>query len=178
MIYNNPFNEDRFPTQEEALNEYAYNAGMDNPEQCWLLNDRDVWVRNPHYTGPDQPHPEFEDYNSHDTNALLPTKPQGFIKNSADAERLLQECIEKDLQHVIAEREIAVRKASEALQELKDKHRNVCKLLNDNKIKLSNVDARQCSDKELSELYNQAFGDAQPTWPPAPGGWDRDDMGG
>jgi hypothetical protein len=51
--------ESRLATGSESLREFAFNAGMDNPEQCWLLDSRDVWVRNPHYSGPDEPHPEF-----------------------------------------------------------------------------------------------------------------------
>jgi hypothetical protein len=28
------------------------------PDQAWILTDRDVWHRNPYYTGPAVPHPE------------------------------------------------------------------------------------------------------------------------
>lgn len=28
------------------------------PEQAWILTDRDVWHKNPYYTGPAEPHPE------------------------------------------------------------------------------------------------------------------------
>lgn len=38
--------------------EYAHNVGHDNPDQAWILSDRDVWYRNPFYRGPTQPHPE------------------------------------------------------------------------------------------------------------------------
>ena len=50
--------EDHLATGTESLDEFAHNAGMDNPNQCWLLDSRDVWVRNPFYHGPNQPHPE------------------------------------------------------------------------------------------------------------------------
>lgn len=49
---------DHIATGSESLAEFAFNAGMDNPEQCWLLDPRDVWVRNPFFRGPEQPHPE------------------------------------------------------------------------------------------------------------------------
>ena len=49
---------DHIATGTESLAEFAHNVGMDNPDQCWLLDSRDIWVRNPFYNGPDQPHPE------------------------------------------------------------------------------------------------------------------------
>ena len=45
----------------ESLAEFARNAGMDNPERAWLLDPRDVWVRNPFYNGPSVPHPEDDE---------------------------------------------------------------------------------------------------------------------
>ena len=53
--------EDHIATGSESLAEFAHNAGMDHPDQCWLLDSRDVWVRNPFFNGPDEPHPE-DDY--------------------------------------------------------------------------------------------------------------------
>ena len=38
---------------------YVYVEGLQNPDRCWINSDRDVWYRNPHYSGPEQPHPEF-----------------------------------------------------------------------------------------------------------------------
>lgn len=52
--------EDHIATGSESLREFAFNAGMDNPDQCWLLDPRDAWVRNPFYRGPDVRHPEDE----------------------------------------------------------------------------------------------------------------------
>jgi hypothetical protein len=49
-------------TYEESILEYAANAGEDRPESAWILSPFDVWVRNPHYVGSPQPHPESEDY--------------------------------------------------------------------------------------------------------------------
>lgn len=40
---------------------YAHELGAERPEQAWILSDRDVWYRNPCYTGPAQTHPE-DDY--------------------------------------------------------------------------------------------------------------------
>jgi len=53
--------EERFSilaTDADADREEARNRGRDNPEQAWILTNRDVWHRNTFYTGPAQPHPE------------------------------------------------------------------------------------------------------------------------
>jgi hypothetical protein len=56
--------QDRVATPDEAVREWAYNCGGDACRiHCqWLLHDFDVWVRNPHYTGPERRHPEDFDY--------------------------------------------------------------------------------------------------------------------
>lgn len=59
---------DEFPEQDhlatpmEAVREWAANCGGDacRITSQWLLHDFDVWVKNPHYTGPAQHHPEDE----------------------------------------------------------------------------------------------------------------------
>ena len=43
---------------EEAERQYVENKGREQLNQCWILSDRDVWYRNPFYTGPVEPHPE------------------------------------------------------------------------------------------------------------------------
>ncbi len=51
-----------FPaTPTDARREYAYNAGAEHYRRQWILTDWDTWERNPHYTGPDQGHPEYDD---------------------------------------------------------------------------------------------------------------------
>jgi len=52
---------DHIATGSESLLEYARNAGQDQPDRCWLLDPRDVWVRNPHFTGTDTTHPDDDD---------------------------------------------------------------------------------------------------------------------
>ena len=52
--------ESRMATPSEAVAEFGWNAGMDNPDKAWLLHDWDVWVKNPHYAGPPVPHPESD----------------------------------------------------------------------------------------------------------------------
>lgn len=47
-------------TPAMAMAEHARNVGDLQPDRQWLLTDYDVWVRNPHYTGPDQGHPEYD----------------------------------------------------------------------------------------------------------------------
>lgn len=54
------YEENHVATGGESLKEFAFNAGMDNPEKPWLLDDRDVWVKNPFYRGPLVLHPEEE----------------------------------------------------------------------------------------------------------------------
>jgi hypothetical protein len=44
--------------EESAMREYAYNAGMDNPDRAWILTPMDAWLPNPHYRGKPEPHPE------------------------------------------------------------------------------------------------------------------------
>jgi hypothetical protein len=52
--------ESRLASPSEAIAEFGRNAGMDNPDQAWLLHDWDVWVKNPFYSGPPVPHPESD----------------------------------------------------------------------------------------------------------------------
>lgn len=47
-------------TYSEAMAEYASNAGMSRPERAWILTPWDVWMPNPHYSGPTVLHPESE----------------------------------------------------------------------------------------------------------------------
>ena len=42
----------------EADRQYAHAVGAERPEREWICSDRDVWYRNPYYTGPVGPHPE------------------------------------------------------------------------------------------------------------------------
>ena len=62
------FEDDTQATPDDAVREYARNAGMDNPDQCWLLTYYDTWVRNPYYRGPEVRHPD--DYNEDDYNEV------------------------------------------------------------------------------------------------------------
>jgi hypothetical protein len=38
----------------------ALELGAANPDRAWINTDRDVWHRNPFYTGPEVKHPEDE----------------------------------------------------------------------------------------------------------------------
>lgn len=46
--------------ENDAMREWARNVGGYDrfKDSAWLLTDYDVWVRNPHYSGPPQKHPE------------------------------------------------------------------------------------------------------------------------
>ena len=47
-------------TGSESLAEFARNEGIMRPDRCWLLDSRDVWVRNPYFVGKETPHPEYD----------------------------------------------------------------------------------------------------------------------
>lgn len=47
-------------TPAEADREYVYNVGAMDPNCAWILSLRDVWYRNPFYTGPAVPDPEAD----------------------------------------------------------------------------------------------------------------------
>ena len=49
-------------TYGEAFAEYARNAGAEDPERAWIITPWDVWMANPHYSGPPVPHPESDDH--------------------------------------------------------------------------------------------------------------------
>ncbi len=51
-------------TEQDAMREFATNIGAEdnNINRQWILTGYDVWVRNPHYTGPEQRHPEDDEY--------------------------------------------------------------------------------------------------------------------
>ena len=55
-------------TYDDAMREYARNVGGYDrwKDSQWILTDYDVWVRNPHYTGPEQYHPEADPYEDED----------------------------------------------------------------------------------------------------------------
>tara|TARA_Y100000361_G_scaffold127672_1_gene122183 strand:+ start:4529 stop:4783 length:255 start_codon:yes stop_codon:yes gene_type:complete len=45
-------------TESEWDRAEAYELGARSPDVAWVLTDRDVWHRNPYYSGPPQRHPE------------------------------------------------------------------------------------------------------------------------
>jgi hypothetical protein len=45
-------------SDSEWDNAEAAELGQADTTSCWVLTDRDVWHRNPFYTGPEQRHPE------------------------------------------------------------------------------------------------------------------------
>ena len=61
MMYGHPDDEPgELATPMASVREWAWQAGQDQLDRAWLLHDYDVWVANPHYTGPAVPHPEHE----------------------------------------------------------------------------------------------------------------------
>jgi len=70
-------------TGSESLAEFANNAGMDNPDKAWLLDSRDVWVKNPYYSGPPIPHPEMDDGSQHLDRGITPEELQDRIERES-----------------------------------------------------------------------------------------------
>jgi hypothetical protein len=48
---------DRLATPSDAIREWAWNVGSEYPDRQWLVSNYDTIEKNPHYHGPDQPHP-------------------------------------------------------------------------------------------------------------------------
>jgi hypothetical protein len=62
-------NDDHYATIGDAMREHTRNAGADRPDIAWILTPHDVWMANPHYTGPAVMHPddaEQEEKNRYD----------------------------------------------------------------------------------------------------------------
>ena len=92
------FNDDDYgqlATPADAMREYADWVGSENPGRCWILTDYDVWMRNPHYTGPAVPHPEEYDPEECDFTdeevAAMRT-----VRELADAEALAARPVSED----------------------------------------------------------------------------------
>jgi hypothetical protein len=47
---------------QEAIREWVWVVGRDRKDRQWILSNYDSWERNPHYSGPDQGHPEDDVY--------------------------------------------------------------------------------------------------------------------
>ena len=58
----NDYDEYAAPSVNDSLQVFAHTVGEENKDHAWLLHDRDVWIANPHYTGPEVPHPESDYY--------------------------------------------------------------------------------------------------------------------
>lgn len=54
-------NDFHYATDSEWDRQAAVELGAGRPDQAWILTDRDVWHKNPYYTGPAVRHPE-DDY--------------------------------------------------------------------------------------------------------------------
>jgi hypothetical protein len=50
--------DDRRATMDDAVREYARNAGAARPDVEWILSSYDTWHKNPYYTGEPGRHPE------------------------------------------------------------------------------------------------------------------------
>ena len=48
-------------TMSDAVKEYAFNVGAENPDRAWILSSYDTWEANPFYRGLPVPHPEWDD---------------------------------------------------------------------------------------------------------------------
>ena len=59
---------DQPATPDQAVREYAYNAGADRPDVAWIEHPAfaDSWTANPYYTGPAVPHPMDDSWDDED----------------------------------------------------------------------------------------------------------------
>jgi hypothetical protein len=48
-------------TESDAVREWVGNVGAECPDRAWLCSNYDTWEKNPHYVGPEEPHPEDDD---------------------------------------------------------------------------------------------------------------------
>lgn len=48
-------------SHDDAMREYAWNAGRDRPDLGWILTPYDVWMPNPFFVGEHKAHPDMED---------------------------------------------------------------------------------------------------------------------
>jgi hypothetical protein len=55
--------------------EYAREIGRINPSEEYILSDRDVWYRNPFYTGPKGRHPDDDCYDNEGFDQNAPAEP-------------------------------------------------------------------------------------------------------
>ena len=85
-MFNHEDREDRLATIAEADAEYARNMGAQRPAQAWILSDRDVWYRNPAYSGPAVPHPEdyYDEEVAYEARAL-PWIERHWLDDNASA---------------------------------------------------------------------------------------------
>ena len=62
---------DNVATDSEAMSEFACNIGGEDgfKDRQWILTSYDAWVRNPHYQGPAQRHPEDWGYDDEENDA-------------------------------------------------------------------------------------------------------------
>lgn len=77
-------------TNNDALREYARNAGAMAQQSQWILTPWDTWERNPFYAGPEQRHPEDDHYDDEDSAWEAPTQrrtlptPDAGLYNTSD----------------------------------------------------------------------------------------------
>lgn len=50
--------ENKLANMQEAVREWVWIVGKDNPDQQWLLSNYNTWEKNPYYRGPIEKHPE------------------------------------------------------------------------------------------------------------------------
>ena len=70
-------------TESDAVREWVYNVGADRPDQAWFCSNYDTWEKNPHYVGPEEPHPE-DDEAWEDIDAWRAARAAKAAKTAAD----------------------------------------------------------------------------------------------
>ena len=74
----------------EQVREWVWAHGHASPDAQWISSPMDTWELNPHYHGPDQPHPESyewdEDY--HDSHYTPEEREDRFDDLASDIDIL------------------------------------------------------------------------------------------
>jgi len=70
-----------FPTTtDDMMRHQADMIGFNCPEKAWILTSWDVWIKNPHYQGPEEPHPEDYPYEEDEEDEIPDTRDNTDIK--------------------------------------------------------------------------------------------------
>lgn len=90
-------------TEADAVREWAWNVGYEDHyiNQQWICSNYDTWERNPHYTGPEQAHPEDDQYNYGDYAGEYPANLEDAYFDAVAAQDLISN-LKKPVVHCLS----------------------------------------------------------------------------